>query len=366
MRRLVPLAAILFAHALACRCAARSPDAGADSGSSSLPNPALSPTAACEQLSGALAALEVRCGRLAAADEAVYAASLCAGATARAQQAYDAGLLAYSAVAVACEVKFRGSQPCNLSPSTQSGCAPLAWGNLVEGDQCDDPSSCGQTLFCERVSGSSPCGICTADPGLGGPCGPSAYGAPCQQGLCDGTTCDEVAGEGQPCFLTASVCSAGLTCQQSVCLPPAEDGGVCTSTEDCADGLYCESGICSTRGGVGAACASAACAFGLGCGLTDGGTACEPLDAGGACVIGPDGGSCLEAEWCGSDGGCLRMPSLGQPCSGGEPCLDGACVGGSCQLLGAGQPCAGGLACDNGRCGGDGIVPVCEPDCLNQ
>lgn len=349
---------------LGCAAHGGAPDGGADGGASPLPSPALSPAAACAELSQALGALEVRCGRLAAQDEAAWAKALCAGATAHEEAAFDAGLLAYSASAVACETAFRGSQPCNLAPDAPSGCGPLAWGSLAQGDRCDDPLTCGLGLFCERLSGDAPCGLCTTEPGIGGPCGPSAYGAPCQQGICDGTSCDQPSTLGQPCYVTAAACTVGLTCQQGDCLPPAPDGGVCGGAADCADGLYCQGGNCAPRADAGAPCSAGGCAAGLGCGLTpDGGSLCEPFVPGGPCVLGQDGGMCLEAEWCGPDGGCLPMPGLGGACVNGAPCLAGGCVAGLCSLLGAGEICTGGAACENGRCGGSGEYPVCEPNC---
>ena len=340
-------------------------DAGPDAGSV-LPSPALSPLAACQELATALSALEVRCGRLALADEARYAASLCSGGVALRQAEFDAGTLAFSAKAVACEAAFRQAQPCNVSPDAESGCGQLGWGSLPQGDLCDDPLGCQSGLYCQRLSSSAPCGSCAPDPGLGGPCGPGAFGAPCGAGLCDGAACQVAVGQGDQCYAQGAVCDPGLSCQTGICNQPAGVGASCGADSDCQDGLFCDPSalVCTPRGQPFLSCDAGVCGFGLACVAPDGGgPTCLPLAAGGPCLSGSDGGLCLEGEACGPDGGCRAEPGPGEACDGQLPCLAGGCVQGRCQPLTAGQPCRQDLDCASGRCGGGGVTAVCGPDC---
>ncbi len=100
--------ATLLGSLAACTGGSGGNDAGPDGGTfAALPSPALDPVDACHQLAAALASLEVRCNRLASVDQASWAAANCAGWIDTQQAEFDAGLLAYDPVAVACEANLR-------------------------------------------------------------------------------------------------------------------------------------------------------------------------------------------------------------------------------------------------------------------
>ncbi|MHB8417219.1 MAG: hypothetical protein ACYDCL_04025 [Myxococcales bacterium] len=365
------LAAVFLAAA--CGNGGGAGDGGPDAGTAGrLPSPGLAPSAACVQLAAALGALEVRCGRMAAADEASWVAAYCQGSFAVQQSLWDAGLLAYDPAAVTCEASFRQHQPCNLAPIAPSGCNQLAWGVAVTGDACGDPASCENGDYCSRAATGLACGSCAADPTLGGNCGPAVSGAPCQGGGCDGFNCQEVVGLGEPCGVQSSVCQPLLSCNAAfLCEDPGGVQTSCGSDGDCQDGLYCDQNLlqCLFRIGDGGACPTGGCQAGFACAgapspQPDAGGSpvayCQPLFPGGPCV----GGLCLEAEAC-VDGGCVSERGLGQPCAPGSACLAGACVLGTCQELGAGQPCQSDAQCQTGLCGGSGATPVCAGPCAS-
>jgi hypothetical protein len=353
-------------------------DAGPDSGAAApLPSPALDPIDACNQIATARTSLEVRCDRLAAVDQANWAAAYCAGWIETQQAEFDAGLLAYDPAAVACEAAFRKGQACNLATNSPSGCGVLAWGVLLTGDPCGDPSSCQEGDYCDRSAAGIACGSCTADPQIGAACGPAVSNAPCQGSQCDGFNCEAISALGGGCGAEASVCGPGLTCNTSdVCANPAVEGAPCGQDGDCLDGLYCDPNLfaCTLRPAVGAPCPAGYCAFGAVCvgppegvdGGVDGGAAadagparCLQMTPLGPCVA----GFCLEGEACGPDGGCVAQPGLGQPCTAAVPCLAGSCFAGVCTSLPANQPCSSSQECQSDLCGGTGAFPVCAGSC---
>ncbi len=362
-----------------CGGHAAEPDAGADAGDG-LPTPALSPADACARLAAALASVEVRCGRLAASDQARYAASLCTGWVDAEQAAWDAGRFAYSAQAVSCAVSFRAAEPCNLSTRTLTGCEPLAWGTLATGDPCGDDLACAFGDYCYRQAPGDSCGTCAPDPSTGGACGPAASNAPCASGICDGEQCQVEAGVNGFCNTLigggGAVCQPGLACLDGNCRSPGAAAARCVTSSDCQDGLYCSSeGACAARPLQGAPCPDGVCGFGLVCtygpdgGPGDGGAdagepTCAKLVAGGPCVADLSGQpDCLEGEWCDGDGGCLPRPALGESCSARSPCLAGVCDAGTCGELPAGAACQFAQDCESQLCGGESLTPVCGGAC---
>ena len=351
----------------------KSSDAGPDGGASApLPSPALDPVDACNQLAQALATLEVRCNRLAAADQAAWVAAYCAGWIQTEQALFDAGQLAYDPTAVNCEASFRKGQSCNLPNNTPSGCTSLAWGTLLTGDVCGDPYSCMAGDYCNRNTPGIACGTCNLDPVLGDTCGPAVSNAPCVGSQCDGFNCQDISQLAGSCGQQSTVCAPTLTCQNDVCSHPVAEGASCGQDGDCLDGLFCDPNlmVCSLRSAAGAPCPAGACVFGAVCvypdvgdaGLLDAGPGtCVQMQPGGPCVL----GFCLEGEMCGPDGGCVAQPGLGQPCTAAVPCLAGSCFGGSCVALPPNQPCSAPTQCQSDLCGGSGAFPVCAGACTS-
>jgi hypothetical protein len=364
---------------VACSSNSGPPDAGTDAGTTALlPSPPLAPITACNQISQALAGLEVRCNRLAQVDSANWAAAYCAGWIATEQAEFDAGLLAYDPTAVNCEAAFRKGQACNLPDNSPSGCGTLAWGTLLTGDTCGDPYSCQEGDYCNRSAAGVACGNCYPDPQVGAACGPAVSNAPCLGSECNGFDCEPVTELAGQCGDESVVCSPGLSCNTAgICSTPAVEGTSCGQDSDCLDGLFCNANllVCQIRPSVGAACPSSACAFGAVCvsPVFDGGPDDEDggflYDAGpGTCVemipLGPCVvGFCLEGEACDADGGCVVQPGLGQPCNETVGCLAGSCFGGICVSLPANQACSLPQQCQYNLCGGNGDFFVCAGAC---
>jgi hypothetical protein len=209
-----------------------------------------------------------------------------------------------------------GTGDCPFGYTGQAGCC------IAANAQCQFSSQCCNGLPC--LPDATGVGHCTAPTciALGSPCGASADGGACCEGVCqpsiegpsvcqlppppppdggttDGGTADGGAtdgggacqGNGIPCTTGTQCCStyciAG-TCQAAPACQP--QGGACTATSDCCTGLACTAGTCqagSTCPQVGQACSpTQSCCPGLSCTnqgtfvLCNGTTACTCIFAG--------------------------------------------------------------------------------------
>ena len=178
----------------------------------------MDPLAACLAMARAEAAYEVGCRRLGllgrggCAGSVGYVGGQCPAVVYGPREGlFDAGRLAFSATAVTCTVSSLQTLACNVgNPVLNPSCGPLAWGNIAAGGTCDDPYSCGGGgLYCLRNTPLQPCGVCTPDVAEGDDCGPTANGALCAAGDCNGGTCRAAGGQGGACDLNTAVCGAG-------------------------------------------------------------------------------------------------------------------------------------------------------------
>ena len=372
MRTRIAGAVIVWTLLASCESCGGAPDGGFDGGvdAGALPTHALDPVTACKELVSAAAGYENRCGRLASADLGVYEGAQCPEALFGPRElAFDAGLLAYDRLAVECvlsglQAGLDGGLACNAgNPVPNPGCGQLAWGVLPAGAVCDDVFSCSLGFYCERASQASPCGVCARNVPNGAGCGPTAQGAFCTEGVCNGGTCRQLVGRGAACTLDTAVCSQPLSCHVEGCQNPGGADAGCSTDADCTDGLRCGTftSRCLPPVSLGGDCSLQGCAEGLACQSVDGGNVCVPLTAAGPCVAADAGPLCPELETC-RDGGCVVEALLAGACGVPADCASGTCVGGSCGLLPAGSACSRDTACQTQRCD-IGATNVCGAAC---
>ena len=213
-----------------------------------------------------------------------------------------------------------------------------------DGAQCDDDDACTQSGICNG-------GVCTKGP----PIDCSVFDGQCSAGICqagvgcvatplnNGVACDD--GQGNPC-------STGQ-CQNGACISiPTAEGLPCDDFQFCTINDKCSQGSCA---GSPNPCAPPqnVCMIGV-CN--------EALDT---CTASPgNNGSACEDQ---------------NPCTSGETCSNGQCLGGQPANQGAlcedGDGCTLGTTCQNGSCSGPTSViatcqsgdSCCPPGCaLNQ
>lgn len=199
-----------------------------------------------------------------------------------------------------------------------------------DGAQCDDMNACTYAGVCQA-------GACTA----GAPVDCTVFDGQCTVGICvpgmgcqpqaknEGADCDD--GQGDPC--SSGKCMAG-TCT-SIGKP---DGTACDDNFFCTINDHCQGGMCS---GDPNPCVPPAdpCKTGV----------CQ--EATQSCIITPgnNGASCED----------------GNPCTAGETCSNGSCIGGLPANNGIvcddGNGCTGGTTCTNGVCGNaQSQILVCQ------
>jgi hypothetical protein len=182
--------------------------------------------------------------------------------------------------------------------------------------------------------------------------------------LCAGS-CVPLAKLGEACEeATGKSCDIDLTCDptRAVCVTDPTLGAACSVDQLCSGTLVCEGqsgpiefadGESAGSGTCQAPPASGPCHFDDDCSNRCVGVAppdspgqCMPRTALGArCTAGAK--ECLLGAYCGADGRCVSLPSLGQSCAAnvgeGAVCLDSYCDPGSATcvaFLQAGDPCA--------------------------
>ncbi len=215
---------------------------------------------------------------------------------------------------------------CSESDHCQDGaCVGKPICNCLVDSDCPAPAACMGTASCVA-------GACTINPSKAVPCAETGLAA-CQENVCTSQGCVAKASPaGIPC--SGSACTVGATC---------DGGGVCQggSKNDCDDSNGCTIDLCQP---------------GKGCGHT-------PAKDAAVC---DDGNPCTTGELC-KAGACLGGKAT---CSDGDPCtadlcdvgIQGLCLhdpvpeGGSC--LG-GDPCRSGGMCTSGKCVG-GITQDCD------
>ena len=263
------------------------------------------------------------------------------------------------------------------------GCTTLP---RPDGTGCDDDNACTPESTClsgfcigaEVQCPAGPCEFGFCDPSTGA-CGvqPGNDGFPCDDGAClaDGF-CD--AGE---CVGDAVVCpEPDDPCQVALCDPDTGECGAATAEDDtaCDDGdlctlqTTCQGGVCTPTAGMEVECAAPECAVAA-CNPGTGQCETTVLDNGASC---DDGDACTSQDKC-TDGVCDGQvkqcvannpcktstcnPDTGQcvvgsippggdcddddPCTFGETCSDGQCVGAAIDCSAESDPCHDGV-CD--------------------
>ncbi len=125
--------------------------------------------------------------------------------------------------------------------------------------------------------------------------------------------------QADPCDYSAE-CVAGLSCQESRCVPVGGAGAPCATTNDCVEGLQCIGfDHCGTPGDAGEPCSGFDCLPGLHCYYGD--DECRPdIGAGSNCESDPTG--CEAGTSC-SDvfGACAGLKDVGQRCDWAFECV---------------------------------------------
>jgi hypothetical protein len=210
-----------------------------------------------------------------------------------------------------------------------------------DGAQCDDMNNCTQAGVCNA-------GVCTQ----GVPVNCSFLNGQCSVGVCDpGVGCKAMPqNNGVACDdMQNSNCSYGQ-CQNGMCVSlPTAEGTPCNDFLFCTVNDHCQSGMCT---GDPNPCAPPenVCMIGT----------CQEFNQSCIAVPGNNGGGCSD----------------GNPCTGGETCSNGTCVGGQPANNGMAcddaNGCTGGTTCLNGMCGAptstiDTCTPgdsCCPPGCM--
>jgi hypothetical protein len=193
---------------------------------------------------------------------------------------------------------------CELLPN---GCGGACRALKTMNDACAANEECVPSLRCRG-------GTCQQLGTLGQTCDESVdCGAQLWCGL--GGTCEVLSNLGETCSYTlgGDTCRGDLVCPLfgGQCMQGVPEGMPCTTGMPCAPGLRC------------------------------------PSIASPTCVrISPPGGPCVSAANCPlgfecASTRCVPLPTPGQTCSPTLPCLQGVCVGTTCELLPNGQSCNG-------------------------
>lgn len=278
-----------------------------------LPDAGPAPTARdyCETVADAYCPYYLRCGRMAAADDAACRARFLESCNGYYEPQYvaleDAGLLRFDPDAVAACAAHLAQVPCAQQVSDLFGpCGALWTGQVPAGGACGanlDYFVCAPDTTC--VLGLDFCGTCQPAAALGQGCG--GDGPRCgRDAVCQGGTCQARNLPGDPCGDTG--CVLGAQCVDGTCAGPtvAAVGEACARDRDCPYAASCVGGVCVAAVLEGEACgADAPCNFG-------------------GCVAGR----------------CVAPRPPGAACEAATDCVTGACDGGACASasLGCAQP----------------------------
>lgn len=321
-----------------------------------------SSTSACNEYFDVVFAPAARCGSgvtVAPSEEARVRArfvSVCEKALTAPGQGITAAFL------TDCSAKLKAA-PCGSD--FEDLCKPPA-GTLENGAACGDDSQC-KSRECKKASGTA-CGKCEARIAVGQPCDIQT------QACVEGAVCSTKSGsgvcesqgpklkEGEVCFdptkpgSSLGQCDTGLRCnlenvgpnaEPAKCAPRGGVGAACTSAAECRTELTCVDKKCAAPPGEGAACTPGSrCATGLACDATA--RKCAKIvyaKAGEVCDLsGPrrcEKGSCKPPA--GGDsitGTCADPIPDGAACKAdGEDQCDvlASCIEGKCQIPDASQ-----------------------------
>ena len=253
---------------------------------------------------------------------------------------------------------------CTLADACAGGvCVAGSATTCDDGEPCTD-DSCDAALGCESLFNAATCtdgDACTApDVCAKGTCNPGGV-LSCDDGTaCTIDSCSKVSGcVHQP---IAGACDDGNLCTNG----DACDGGTCTGNMiNCDDGNPCTDDSCAPPGTCAHAANASSCSDGSNCTAND---TCIAK----ACTSGPpvncDDTNACTTDACDAASGCAHLPinglcSDGDPCTVGEYCQSGKCVGGSlnscddainctvdsCDATGGCTHLAAAAACDDGK-----------------
>jgi hypothetical protein len=284
-------------------------------------------------------------------------------------------------VADACSAGECAGTAVSCDCGTTADCLPFEDGDACNGTlecveigvqlQCQtDPQSVvecpppeGKNAQCLKASCDPSDGSCDVVPAAaGGACEDGSkctHSESCIAGSCQGgqpVNCND----GDPC--TDDYCLPAEGCKHTFNQAPCDDGNICTVGDDCLDGL-CEGGgafDCSDEN----PCTNDVCNPLKGCLHTNNNNVCDDLDpcsegdkcSGGMCV-GSKAKDCSDGNPCTDDlciplAGCSHKVNA-NPCDDGSKCTVGdKCTAGTC-IPGEPAPCGDGNVCTDDACDPD-------------
>lgn len=264
------------------------------------------------------------------------------------------------------DAECRSPLYCKLSPFMPSVGKCAAYG--TNGSGCESDKECLEGLHCLNQT-------CRVLPSPGSAC---VEGLCAESGFCDGVAdagvCVARKSEGASC--TEDQCQPGLVCDplRAVCVKVLlSSGDLCSLAQVCPQGEVCvgvsanSAGSCASPQAENEHCESNLdCEAHLACLAADGGLTCQRrLMAGASCVTSD---ACQAGAIC-SNGLCAALPLPGESCAETRECRWGLCRdvantdgGAICgPLLSAAQPCTRGEECASGSCVGNTCVARCVP-----
>ncbi len=260
--------------------------------------------------------------------------------------------VAYLAIGAACQPTADLCRSDGYCDPNASLCVPRP----TVGGSCSDLVPCAPGEFCltPLAPGVTPSPSVSPAPPTGASPSPSPL-------------CEDMQGEGSPCVvsaLDASSCTAGLYCRTAVspavCARIVADAQPCDSIDACPDGDDCVGlamdmvsgaitvGVCQKFVDLGGVCNPAlsenGCPYDMLCDATA--HTCRPIaPLGSDCTANGSSGFCDAGLYCdGTTGACTAQVPFGAHCTpppedtsgdilGQDPCFDGTCVNGGCQLV---------------------------------
>jgi hypothetical protein len=234
-------------------------------------------------------------------------------------------------------------------------------GNPCTSDTCDAAGVCkhstqtgicvinGQCVAAGTIDPSDPCKVC--NPLQSKTAFVLQNGLSCDDGdactVADKCTAGKCLGKAMDCSAQNGPCTQGV-CSQGACITapkpgPCDDGNLCTSGDTCVAGVC--TGTPKSCSGFDSACKVGVCEAGV----------CTAKPKAGSCS---DGNPCTVEDACDGNGGCKGVPmdcsALDGPCGKGM-CQSGQCIAQSSNsggLCDDGNPCTTGDTCSFGQCVG--------------
>lgn len=263
------------------------------------------PSSYCEATSVAFCAFYMRCGRMAAANEAECAKVFAEACNARYEPRYvdlaTKNLLRLSRSGVDACVAHLAKVACDDQRQDLDGpCAQMWVGSSPKDAPCGvDVESfvCGAGTTC--VLGLDLCGTCRTTATRGASCTPPEIVC-ADADACVAGKCVARAKAGEDCAADKP-CLTGVSCAAGKCVPPAyvKVGEGCDRDRRCPYRAYCDAGQCAKQSLLGEDCAST--------------RAC----ASGRCV----------------GGKCVALLGPAETCGAGSDCASAVCSGGKCRSL---------------------------------